>query len=244
MNHLKTVACLLMLGSLAFAQENIRLAPTRPVIVVTGNGEVAATPDRAVVRLGAVAQDKDAAKAQDKVNRIVQKALDQIAALGVKKQKIRTDQVSLRPIYGKNDDNDPDFPQSRQKIVGYEASNVLQITLEKLSQIGPVIDAGVQAGADDIEGVDFQLADDTSAMQDALKRASLQAKAKAQAIADALQVKLGSIAEVQEAGVQRVMPMAYGRGVMMMAAKAAPTLISPGEIKITDQVTVTYRINE
>jgi uncharacterized protein YggE len=232
------VPCLLICSCITFAQEQQRELPATPIIVVTGSGETDVQPDQAVLSLGAVAQDKDAASAQKKVSEVIQKSLDALMSLGIKPEKIHTQRITLRPIYHQSA---PNGTLSRRKIVGYEASNTLQITLDDLTQIGPAIDTGVAAGADNIEGVDFQLIDDTAATQDALKRATIQARAKAQSIADALGEHLGPAAEVVEGGVQRVMPM-MAMASMAVESEAVSTPVQPGQIKISAQVTVTYRI--
>lgn len=210
--------------------------PKPPAIVVTGNGEVDVAPTRAVVSLGATVHEKDAATAQHKVSAIIQKSIDALVALGIKQEKIHTDRISLNPVYQPMAPNDA---YRHRKIVGYEASNLLQITLDDLTQIGPVIDAAVADGADEIQGVDFQLADDTEATQDALRKAMLQAHAKALAIADAAHVQLGRALEIEEGSVQRIMPM---MAMSRMAAADESTPVSPGEIKISAQVTATYLI--
>jgi hypothetical protein len=235
------IAGILTLSTLALADEPMMRPPPPPppgppVIVVTGNGEVDVRPDQAMLSMGAIAQEKDAAAAQKKVSEIVQKSLDAFAAMGIKKEKIHTQNVTLTPVYRRGS---PDDLQRPRDIVGYEASNVLQITLGDLTQIGQAMDAGVGAGANNIQGVDFQLSDDTGATQDALKRATLQAQAKARAIADALGVHLGTAMKVEEGSVQRIMPM---MAMSRMAAANVATPIEPGEIKINAQVTVTYRI--
>jgi uncharacterized protein len=230
------VPCLLICSCITLAQEQPRKLPSQPIIIVTGSGDTDVQPDRAVLSLGAIAQEKDAATAQQKVSQIIQKSLDALEAMGIKKEKIRTQSITLRPIYHQSA---PDGTLSRRKIVGYEASNTLQITLDDLTQIGPAIDAGVAAGADNIEGVDFSLQDDTAATQEALKRATTQAKAHA--IADALGVHLGQAVEVNEGGVQRIMPMMAM--TTMSSEVGSSTPVQPGQIKISAQVTVTYKIN-
>ena len=238
MLHRFVLPCLLICSTVAIAQERAGRLPSQPIIVVTGSGDTDVQPDRAVLSLGAVAQEKDAASAQKKVSEVIQKSLDALEAMGIKKEKIRTQSITLRPIYHQSA---PNGTLSRRKIVGYEASNTLQITLDDLTQIGPAIDAGVAAGADNIEGVDFSVQDDTAATQEALKRATTQATAKAQAIADALGVHLGQAVEVNEGGVQRIMPMMAM--TTMSAEVGESTPVQPGQIKISAQVTITYKIN-
>jgi hypothetical protein len=220
------------------AQEQPAKLPSEPIIVVSGNGEIDVAPDRAVVSLGAVAQDKDAAVAQQKVNKVVQKSLDAISDLGIKKEKIQSQRITLQPVYQQSDES---MPRRGPKIVGYEASNQLQITLEDLSQIGPVIDAGVKAGADQVQGVDFSLQDETDATQAALENAVSQAKIKALAIARAADVSLGKVAEIDEGNVQRIFPN-VPRMMHMAAAAEVATPVQPGQIQISASVTITYKI--
>jgi hypothetical protein len=228
----------MMLASIACAQNADHVLPSEPIIAVTGNGEVDVAPDRAVLTLGAVAQDKNAADAQEKVNKIVQKSLDAITDLGIKKEKIQSQRITLQPVYKQSSN---DAGEHTPKIVGYEASNQLQITLEDLSQIGPVMDAGVKAGADQIDGVDFSLQDETVATQAALQKAVAQAKDKAQAIARTADVSLGNIAEIDEGNVQRIFPN-MPRMMHMAAAAEVATPVQPGQIQITASVTITYKI--
>src|SRR5881392_2549254 len=80
----------------ANAQE--RLSPTH-TILVTGEGEASAPPDRAIVRLGAMAQTPQADSAQNKVNETMQKALDAIEKVGVPRRSIHTSGLTLNPVY-------------------------------------------------------------------------------------------------------------------------------------------------
>jgi uncharacterized protein YggE len=239
-------------GSVASAQQPPRperdMLPAYPVLTATGRGEVSVAPDRAVVRVGAVAQEKDAAAAQARVNDIVQRVIEEVQTLGVKKEAVKTSRVSLQPVYSNEmpprpfDPNQPNPPQPRApEVVGYRASNVIEIRLDDLNQVGAVIDAGMKSGANTIEGVDFQLANDTRSTQDALRKAAEAARAKAEAMAGALGLKLAGVVEVTEGNVQRIMPM-MGRAVMAMSAKQGGAPIEPGEVKVEGEVTVTYRL--
>jgi uncharacterized protein YggE len=68
-----------------------------PTLTVSGRAEVFATPDRAIVRLGAQAQTNEAAKAQSAVNQTIAKALAEIEKLGVEQRSIRTVGLNLFP---------------------------------------------------------------------------------------------------------------------------------------------------
>src|SRR5208337_3620544 len=73
------------------------------------------------------------------------------------------------------------------QIVGYTATNTVTVTVRDLSQVGPVIDAGYNNGANQVNGVTFSLSDGTAASvyQQALQNAMTNGAAKAQALANA-----------------------------------------------------------
>src|SRR5690349_14002630 len=70
-----------------------------PTLTVSGHGEAFAAPDRATVRLGAVAQSADAASAQNQVNKVVSAAIESIKGLGIADAAIKTEGLSLSPVY-------------------------------------------------------------------------------------------------------------------------------------------------
>lgn len=211
-----------------------------PTITVSGSGEVRADPDEATVRLGVEAQHEDAARAQDEASRIAGAILDALAELDVPEEAVQTSRLVLHPVY----DQGP-RPQSRPRepeIVGYRASNVVRVRLDDLTKVGPVIDAAVDAGANRVEGVDFQLRNDLEARQQALRKAVEDARVKAEAMAAALGVGLGSVLDAQEGGVNIVTPRFGGPQAMMMEARTADTPVAAGEITVSANVTLRYRI--
>ncbi len=126
-------------------------SPPPPALVVTGNAQIMAVPDEATVRLGIVRQATSAQVAQEQANAIGTEILNAIGKLGVPAQQIQTSRLILSPVYAPRGPDSRDAP----RIVSYTASNVVSVRLQNLSQIGPVIDAGLKAGANQLEGVQF-----------------------------------------------------------------------------------------
>jgi len=216
--------------------------PKLPAITVSGSGQVHVDPDLAVVRLGVLAQNEDASAAQQEANRVARGILDGVEALGVPAEAVQTSRLVLSPVYDQPRPQD----QSRQpRISAYRASNVVSVRLTDLTRVGPVIDAAIKAGANQVEGVNFQLEDDTSARQEALTEAVHEARGKAATIAEALGVSLGPVLEANEGGVSIDVPrFSGGPRMMAMDARASePTPVSAGEITVSAQVTLRYRIN-
>lgn len=209
-----------------------------PVLTVSGSGQARVAPDEATVRLGVLAQAPTAREAQDRVNRTANAILEAVRKAGIPAERIQTSGLSLGPQYaqGRNESQGP-------RITGYQASNTVSILVQDLAKVGPVIDAGLAAGANNLDGVEFGLRDDAAARAAALTDAVAEARGKAEALAKALKVRLLEIVEVAEGGVSVSPPPPVFRGRIAMAAEAmAATPVSSGEVGVEASVTVRWRI--
>lgn len=221
----------------AAAQKDSMSSPV-PVLTVSADGESRAAPDEATVRLGVSAQAPTAREVQDQVNRTAGAILEAVRRLGIPAERIQTSELNLGPVYGQ--EQQPGSEIREPRIVGYQASNVVSIQVEQLDKVGPVIDAGLGAGANRLEGVAFGLRDDRKARAEALTRAVEEARGKADALARALKVRLVRILEVAEGGVA-VMPQPYLK-VARMEAAMADTPVSAGQVGVSASVTVRWEI--
>jgi uncharacterized protein YggE len=215
----------------------------QPSLTVSGVANLQVAPDRATIRLGVVRQSSTAQSAQDQANRAGQDILDALARVGVPPNQIQTSRLTLSPIYSQQRPGSNDPP----RIVAYNASNIVTITLEDLTKIGPALDAGLNAGANRLEGVSFDVKDDLPVRQQALRQAVTEARTKAEAMADALGVRLVQVLDVSEGGVSVMPRMMEQREVFARAAMAsdiAATPVSPGQLEVQANVTVRFRIAE
>lgn len=212
-----------------------------PVLRVSASAEVSIQPDHAVVRLGVLAEAPDAADAQNRVNESMQRVLDAMRGLGVTEQALRTEDLSLYPVYGNQRFSERGEPQE-PRIVGYRASNVVSVEVVEQATIGAVIDAGIGAGANQLQGVSFGVRNDAGARAEAMRLAVEEARIQADAIAAALGMRITGVREVVagEYDVRPPMPFAGQR----LAADVAATPVQPGEVDVTASVTVTYAIGE
>ncbi|HUO87396.1 MAG TPA: SIMPL domain-containing protein, partial [Thermoanaerobaculia bacterium] len=206
--------------------------------------EVRRAPDEAAVRLGVTAQAENAGDAQRQANTVANRILEAVTALGVERSAVQTSRLMLDPVHSQPG------PEERRgerpyepRIVAYRASNVVTVTLDDLTRVGPVIDAAVGAGANAVQGVDFRLRDDRPARQQAVRQAIEDARGTATAMAEALGVGLGAVLEAREGGAQVALPQMDVRAYRMEAAVAdSSTPVSPGEVEVTARVEVSYRI--
>ena len=204
----------------------------RPYIRATGEATVSAKPDRAKLDIGVVTE---AANAQNAAAQNATQTESMVAALRRslgQAAEIRTSGYSLTPNFHYPKDG------GQPTLSGYTASNTVEIVTNDLANVGKVIDAGTQAGANNVRGLEFQLKDEALVRAQALSEASRKARAAAEAMAAALGLKVVRVLSAEEGGQPQVIrPMA-----MAMKVAASPTPIESGNIQVQASVTVTVEV--
>ena len=229
---LVVVAVLVVAGAVAAVVEPqlARPATTPPAdatITVIGTGSAKAVPDQASFDFGVQTQASTATEALARNGNQAQAIVAALRKAGIDESQIQTTDVSLWP-QTTNDGNE---------IVGYQASNSVDATVP-IGEAGAVVDAAVAAGANNVDGPNLSVADQSSVYAAALKKALASAQAKAQAIAAASGVTLGAVQTVTEGGGQ-ANPLPY-EDELAPAAAAPSVKIEPGTQTSQATVTVTY----
>jgi hypothetical protein len=206
----------------------VAAAQTTPVSVqANGSGTIMVTPDKADLSVGVVTQGSTA---QEAAQQNATKANAMIAAL---KQVLGTSGTVQTISYYIS----PRYTSAQPPvIVGYTASNTVRVTTSDLNLVGPLIDAANAAGANDVSGISYGLADEEPVRQQALTKAAQQALAHAAAIAGGLGRKTGAVLSAQEGSA--VIPYNVG----LAAAGAASTPIQTGTVTVTATVTATVAL--
>ena len=120
---------------------------------------------------------------------------------------------------------------------------MLHIKTGALENVGKLIDAAMQSGANTIQRLVFTLKDEQSAQLQALRLASVKANAKAEEMANALGLKIVKVLSVTE-GERGVRPivMPQARTTQMEATTAAPTPVEAGTIEVRSSVSLTAEV--
>jgi uncharacterized protein YggE len=238
---MRLLSCLFLLFALSAAAGAQEKKMDPPLLTVAGEGEVRVDPDLATVRLGVMAQADTARAAQEQVNQVAQKLRDRLRDLKVPTANLQTSQLEISPVYTNPRPPRPNEAEGVPRVVGYRAQNLFTIRLEDLTMVGPVIDAGVAVGANQLQGVQFGLRNETPARLRALREAVGSARQKAEAIANALDLRITGIQSVAEGGAQVVPPPFQARAFSLEGA-AGGTPVEPGQLSISAQVTLRYQI--
>jgi uncharacterized protein YggE len=230
----------LVIGLVGFSQP-VAAAQTPPAvpaersITVVGEGKVRVKPDIAQAGIGVEVINVDVKQASDEAAATMQKILDALIAQGVAENDIQTSYFNIwveRPY-------SPDGSQSGQTI--YHVSNTVNVTIRDLSKVTTTLGAAIEAGANTINSITFNIADPAEPQSQARQQAVDDAQAKAQELAGLNGVTLGEVVQVSEV-VQGAMPLfdtaSYAQGVG--GGGVGP--ISPGEIEVTVRLQVSYAI--
>src|SRR5262245_34855775 len=94
-----SILTLLVLFPIASRAQQRTDVPPPPAIIVSGNAEIEAIPDTAMVQLGIVRQSPSAQIAQEQANIVAKEILAAIAKVGIDSQRIRTSRLTLIPVY-------------------------------------------------------------------------------------------------------------------------------------------------
>lgn len=200
-----------------------------------GHGEVKAKPDIARLTAGVMTQAKDQAQATQDNARRMTAVLAVIRSLKIADRDIQTQGFSVDPQYDYGNGHAP-------ILTGYQVTNSVQVTLRDLSQAGTLIDKATQAGANQVNGLSYELSNQDAVQDQALGKAVTDARRRAQVMANALGVILGNPLSVNDGGAASpVVPLFQVRRATMAASDAAPaTPISAQEITVTADVTLVY----
>ncbi len=206
-----------------------------PQIVVSATATTSQAPDTASVSAGVVTQSGTAGEAMAANSAKMNQVFEALKEAGILEKNIQTSQLSLSPRYNYKDRRAP-------KIEGYEARNTVSAKTEKLDGVGPMLDALVSAGVNNINGVQFSIKEPESAKAEARTQAIKDARKKAEAMAKAAGVRLGELKSISENSRGGYVPQPQFARAASYAADSAPTPIAAGEQTLSVTVNLSYEI--
>jgi uncharacterized protein YggE len=207
--------------------------PAQNVISVYGEGEATAAPDVAHLTLGVQTDGASAREALDKASSATAAVIDALKGLGIPEKDLQTAKINVTPVTSQPKPGD----QTPPAVVGYRASNTLNVTIASIDKAGPAIDAAVSAGANVTGGVRFTVRDDAALRRTALDAAVRAARAKADTLAAAASLRVTGVQAIVEADGGAI-PVAQRSLAAADAGSAVP--VQPGELTLRTRVQVLY----
>jgi uncharacterized protein YggE len=183
-------ATALLISAASCATEKKESLRTR--LMVTGESDSKASPDTAVVVLSVVTQSTRALEAQQQNARKSDAVMQAVKQAAGANPEVRTSDYGLEP--------QRDWWGGMPRIKGYEARNSVTVTTDALDNVGAILDAATQAGANSVDTVRFILREGKEARGRALGEAGRQAMSKAEAMAQAMGGRIVRVVEEREGG--------------------------------------------
>jgi uncharacterized protein YggE len=205
-------------------------------LTMSGQGTAKAAPDQAQFSTGVVTQGNTAALALAANSRAMNAVFATLKRLGIPDKDIQTSNFSLSPQYQVCKPG----TACPQRVVGYEVSNNVNVTVEDFGKTGAVLDALVSSGSNRIDNIGFSIRDTSALLKQAREAAVKDATLRAQTYAAAAGVALGRILSIQESGgAYQPRPM-FNK--MIAGLAEAPPPIAGGEESVSAEVTITWEI--
>lgn len=252
----------------AHGAEHMHAQPVRRTISVTGSGEARGAPDVVRTSIGVEARAPHAQEALTGANAQIAQVIKVLKELGVADADLRTHGFSIsydreyvtpapaavssaepaaaatvrsKRQAGAEIASAPVEPPPQPTRGSYVVNNQLEVTLRDVSKLGSLLSTATAAGANNIWGINFDLADKRPLIEKARAQAIENAMADATRVAALTSVKLGKIVSVSD-GVQGG-PVPMGRmSEKSMASNAVP--VQEGELTVSHQVSVEIAIEE
>ncbi|MET0362646.1 MAG: SIMPL domain-containing protein [Sphingobium sp.] len=208
---------------------------TGPVVNLSVSESVESAPDMATVGTGVQTRALTAKEAMSANAATMDKLVTAILKAGIDRKDVQTSGINLNPQYDYNNRPDGAGP----KFIGYEASNQLTVKIRRIAAVGDVIDRLVSAGATNINGPSFGLADDAPVLEKARVKAIASAKARAEFYAARTGYRSVRLLSISENGdMPRPVPMmAMARDVTVTGKR---TNVEPGQLSTAVTLSVQY----
>jgi uncharacterized protein len=186
----------------------------------------------AMVTLGVQTIGTTVQQAVNEASETMDAILDALAEQGIEDRDIQTVGYNVWV----------DMPFGPERTPGqepsYRVNNDVRVTVRDIDDLGPVLEAAIEAGANAIHGVSFGLAEPEELEAEARESAAENARDRAEALAELHNVQVGPVVSISEVIMGGFVPQAFER--MDMGGAGGP--ISPGELELSLQLQVVYAI--
>ncbi|MGQ0502860.1 MAG: SIMPL domain-containing protein [Panacagrimonas sp.] len=200
----------LLAGLLAPVAHAQQAEPPHRHVMVSGEGEVTVTPDRARLHMAVTRMKPDLVSAETEVNTTVRDYLTEARMLGVRDEDLNTTGIGISPEYVW------DEKERNNRLVGYRVSRDIDVLVVRLEQLGDLVLKATKVGVNQVQPPQLESSKARDLQRQAMAKAALDAQARAALLAETLGVKLGAVHQISasESSPQPPMPK-------MMAMRAS-----------------------
>ncbi len=202
-----------------------------PFLRFSGTGTITVKPATAVIMVGANGDGHSSAAALAKAIKRLSAVQDRLLGLGVAKDDITTTGNSTYEDW--------------QVKGSWHAELSITVKVRKIADAGSLLSAASDAGASNVSGPSYSVADTHAAYAEALRKAIEDARSKAEAAASQMGVTVTGVVSVDDQNQGPVMPygVMYDKAMSAPATGGAPTPpvpVNPGTQDIAASVLVVF----
>lgn len=191
-----------------------------PSISISAVGEVRLPAEIALLQIGVESKERTASRAAAEAASVLSRVLTALEGLGFERDSLPTTDYSVGV----------DLDWESQKISGYTATTAVELRLEDLNALGGVIDKALEAGANDVSSIRFDVKDRRAARDKAIRTAFETARRDAEVLAQASGSSLGRLVQLSVGGNPRG---AVAETITVSAESAGPrTTITAPEVVV------------
>jgi uncharacterized protein YggE len=201
-------------------------------ITVSATGTAEAEPDRARITSGVSTEAPSAREALNGNSDAMNKVIAALKAKGIDPKDIQTASFNVEPVMDYSKDGEP------PKLRGYRVSNQVVVFVRDLDNLGAVLDDLVSAGANQIQGLSFEVSKAETLKDEARKDAVANALRRAKLLAAASGAEVGQILQISEDATPDH-PVTYAP---RFAKAQASVPIERGTSKLEARVTTTWQL--
>lgn len=235
--ELSTVAATTALCALLASAGAVGAEAERPrTISVSGQGEIQAEPDRALVTLGIESRKPKMEEARAEVQKTVDAVLKLTRDLKIDQKYVRTTRVNIQPEYNW------DSNARERNLIGYFVSRQIEVDLRDLDKLGQLLEKSFDLGVNQVGDPRLDSSKRRDLEREALAKAVADAKLNAEAVAKAAGARIGPPRTIAASSgfVPPPVPMMKVQAMRAEAADSAAGSYQSGQMGFNGTVQVEY----
>jgi uncharacterized protein len=200
-------------------------------VVAYGAASVKATPDVVRVRFKVVRVEQTPSRSFDQASESVHAVRDALRRHGIPDRAVERSQLGLESAWSFGPD---------RKFLGYECQAAFAVESGDLDDVQQLLVDVVAAGANEIEGVDFDVSGKADLRAESRRQAVAAARNKAGLYAEAAGVRLGPVVHIEDIDPEHVGYQSFRAHAVGGGASAAD--LAPGHVVVSAAVIVGFSI--
>ena len=211
----------------AHAEPQVCPSATGRSVMVTGTGRIRVVPDKVTFSVGVATEAALVTQALRENHRKAEAVISALKTAGVRSEEIQTSGLRIRQGDGEG------------KRPGFVVENTVTVTRKDVKAVGELLEAAVNAGANQADGPSFGVSDDMARRELAFELAYQDARARARKLAALSGKTLGEVVCIAEGG----WPQGGGVGNFTEAVivSAAPA-VEEGREEVAFNVSVVFEL--